>query len=312
MKNDKFRYLNYDLVKYYEIEFNDICPITFKTYKLVSDTGKLYFLKETSSNTIDKYQFLESMNVSNVLFPLLNKENKYISKIDNVSFLLNNYYESNNLREDIKSFHMFDELKKLHDSTSIRKNLDPSKARSKFDELTNQLDYKFKLIESLVRKQEAKPLNMFSMPILENYRYILDAKKELIKLQKRIISSIKARESVEYNFIHNNPKSEHLLNIRGSNYLTSLDKAKIGISSLDLAKFYVLNEDVDIDFKTLILNKYYNESNLFYYDYFRYLVLIIYIKGINISKEDYVNAASFENTGQLLQKYFNNFLDYKE
>ena len=94
--------------------------------------------------------------------------------------------------------------------------------------------------------------------------------------------------------------------------MTSLDKAKIGISSLDLAKFYVLNEDVDIDFKTLILNKYYNDSNLFYYDYFRYLVLIIYIKGLIISKEDYVNAASFENIGQLLQKYFNNFLDYKE
>ena len=216
------------------------------------------------------------------------------------------------MRDDIKAANLFNELNILHHQTTIRKNLDPSKARVKFDELSSQLDYKFRMLELLVRKVESKPLDMFSMPILENYHYILDAKRELIKLQKRIISSVKAKESVEYSFVHNNPSIDHLLNVRGVNYLTSLDHSKIGISSLDMAKFYVLNEHLDIDYKSLILNEYYNENQLFYYDYFRYLVLVIYIKRMNVSTEEYVNANLFVSTANDIQRYFHNFSDYQE
>ncbi len=309
---NNLRTLNNELVKYYEIELENYMPITLKTYKLSSTSGNLYFLKETSSFTLNKYQFLESMGVNNVLYPVENIEHNFITNFDNKSIFINNFYDSKEIREDIQAYNMFEEINKLHNSTKIKKILDPAKARPKFDELSNQLDYKFKLIETAVRKYESKPLNMFSMPILENYHYILDSKKELIKLQKRIISSIKARESVDYNFIHNNPSLDHMLNVRGTNYLTSLDKAKMGISSLDIAKFYVKNENLDVDFKTLILDNYYNEYNLFYYDYFRYLVLVIYIKSINISQEDFANASTFQNLATSLKKYFNSFSDYKE
>ena len=61
-------------------------------------------------------------------------------------------------------------------------------------------------------------------------------------------------KSVEYSFVHNNPSIDHLLNVRGVNYLTSLDHSKIGISSLDMAKFYVLNEHLDIDYKLSLIH----------------------------------------------------------
>ena len=133
-----------------------------------------------------------------------------------------------------------------------------------------------------------------------------------MKLQKRLISSIKAHEGVNYSFVHNNPDLDHLLNIKGVNYLSSLDNGKIGINSLDMAKFYVMNEQYDIDFKQLILDKYYDENQLFYYDYFRFLVLVIYIIRMPITIDDYINANSFVDTSESIKRYFKNFLDYKE
>lgn len=301
-----------ELVNYYEIQMVDFVPITKKTFKLSTENGRYYFLKETNEEILNKYQYLESKGVNNVLYPLLNREKKFITKTNNHAFYLNEYLPVIPVREDLKAANLFNALNSLHHQTSVRKTLDPMKSRTKFDELSNQLDYKFKMLELLVRKVESKPLDMYSMPILENYHYILDAKRELIKLQKRIISSVKARESVEYSFIHNNPSLDHLLNIRGVDYLTSLDHSKIGISSLDMAKFYVENEYLDIDYKALILNEYFNENQLFYYDYFRYLVLVIYIKRMNVSQEDYINANMFVYTATALKKYFSNFSDYQE
>ena len=311
MNDYKFKNDNFDLVKYYEIELVDIYPITIKSYKLITE-HKDFFLKETSKNVLNKYHYLENMSVSNVLYPVLNNEKKYVSNNNNSYFYITDYINEIKLRDDIKTNSLFYELENLHDRTNIKKTLDPFKSRYKFDEITNQLDYKYKIIESFVRHVEAKPLNMFSMPILDNYHIILDAKKELIKLQKRIISSIKARDSVNYNFIHNNPSIDHLLNIRGQNYLISLDKSKIGIDSLDFAKYYINNQYVDIDFKSLILDHYNAEDKKFNYDYFRFLVLYIYIMKINISNSEQVNARLFENISENISKYFKNFSDNKE
>lgn len=312
MNEYKLRNINLDLVKYYEINLIDISPITIKSYKLISENNINFFLKETSKNVLNKYHYLENMGVHNVLYPLLNKEDKYVSNNNNSFFYVTDYINEVKLREDVKSSSLFYELKTLHNRTSIKKNLDPFKSRYKFDEITNQLDYKYKIIESFVRQVEAKPLNMFSMPVLENYHIILDAKKELIKLQKRLISSIKSHESVNYNFIHNNPSIDHLLNVRGQNYLISLDKSKIGLDSLDYAKYYINNQFIDIDFKSLILNHYHDEEYGFNYDYFRFLVLYIYIMKINLSYEEQVNARNFENVSININKYFSNFSDNKE
>ena len=62
-----------DLVKYYEISFVDYIPITHKTYKLSTEDGQHYFLKETNDNTLNKYQYLESKGITNVLYPILHK-----------------------------------------------------------------------------------------------------------------------------------------------------------------------------------------------------------------------------------------------
>ena len=146
------------------------------------------------------------------------------------------------------------------------------------------------------------------MPVLANYQYILDSKKELIRLQKRLISSIKSKDTIEYSFIHNNPRLDHLISIHGNNYLTSIDNSKIGIESLDLAKLYIENEDLNIDYAKILFERF-NNINPFYYDYFRYMILIIYINRINLSSDEYVNAQTFINISNSLKKYFSQFKD---
>ena len=141
------------------------------------------------------------------------------------------------------------------------------------------------------------------MPVLANYQYLLDVKKELIRLQKRIISSVKAKETIEYSFIHNNPKLDHLLNIQGNNFLTSIENSKIGLESLDVAKLYVENENLNIDYTGLLIERF-NNINPFYYDYFRYMVLLLYVEGLVLSTDEYINAQMFINTTNSIKKYF--------
>ena len=96
-----------------------------------------------------------NQGVNNVIYPILNRNESFVTRAND-----SNYYISEYVKQ-----------------TQIRKSLDPSKSRGKFDELSSQLDYKFRLLEQLVRKIEAKNLDIFTLPVLENYHYILDAKK---------------------------------------------------------------------------------------------------------------------------------------
>ena len=98
-------------------------------------------------------------------------------------------------------------------------------------------------------------------------------------------------------------------NIKGVNYLVSIENGKIGISSLDLAKFYIECEELNLDFEEILANDYFKDKSSFYYDYFRFLVLYIYIKKIIINSEKYLVAQSFINISNSVKKYFSTFSD---
>ncbi len=306
---NRVRQLSNSLIEYYEIPLEYIKKISSKSYKYKDETSKEYFLKVSPFNSSEKFKFLESLGVDNILYPYLNKENEYITKQKGDSFYLMDYYKHVNLIDEVKAQNMIKELNKLHQSTIIKRQLSTRLARPKFEEITKELDYKFKILENYVRSVEYENLNVFSMPILGNYQYILDAKKELIMLQKRIINFVKAKEKVEYVYIHNRPSLDHILNIKGVNYLISAENGKIGINSLDLAKFYLENEDLEINFEDLIVKNIFNSDSNFNYDYFRFLILYILIKKIIISNEKYLTAQSFINVSESIRKYFSRFLD---
>lgn len=297
-----------EIVKYYEISLDQFKIITPNTIKFSDNNGNNYFLKYTKYNVYEKYMFLNNQNINNILYPLKNKRNEFVTRNNNSAFYINNYIEDFTVIKEMKFQNMYNELNKLHDQTRIIRQLNPSSSRPKFEEITNRLDYKFKTLENYIRSVEAKNINVYSMPVLANYQYLLDVKKELIRLQKRIISSVKAKETIEYSFIHNNPKLDHLLNIQGNNFLTSIENSKIGLESLDVAKLYIENENLNIDYTKLLIDRF-NNINPFYYDYFRYMVLLMYVERLIISTDEYINAQMFINTTNCIRKYFDNFKD---
>ena len=306
---NKIRSLTNSLVEYYELPLEYLMKLGSKSYIYIDGENKEFFLKVTPFNSAEKFKFLESLGIDNIIYPHLNRENEYITKQKGNVFYLTDYYKQANIIPEVKVQNMLKELSNLHNSSIIKRQLSSRLARPKFEEITKELDYKFRILENYVRSVEYESLNIFSMPILGNYQYILDAKKELIMLQKRIINFVKAKEKVEYAFIHNRPSLDHLLNIKGVNYLISIENGKIGLCSLDLAKFYVENENYDIDFEELLVNDIFKNKNNFYYDYFRFLVLYILVKKIVISSEKYLTAQSFINVSNSIKKYFNTFLD---
>lgn len=301
-----------NLYNNYGIKVQDVWPITDKTYKIICDKENCFFIKQVSNEIENKYSYLSNQGVYNVLYPTINHNRKFISNFNYQNYYLNDYIDNFVTIEDSLAYNMFNALDRLHDSTIIKRQLSVNNSRPKFEEITKQLDYKFKLLENFIRSIETKVITPSNLVVLEKYYIILEAKKELLKLQKKIIMAIKDKESVEYVFVHNNPKIDHIIMSRGSAYLTSVENGKIGIDSLDFAKFYVENKDFNIDFKKIIFDDYYSHRDDFYYNYFRFLVIFIYIKRINVSNLSYINLENFVKNCNNIEQFIKTFSDKNE
>lgn len=299
--------LNNSISEKYNIKVHDIERLTEKSYKIVCDTRNCYFIKQVPKIVESKYIFLSNQGVNNVLYPILNNDRKYITDFNDKNFYVNDYIENIVSKEESRAYNMFNALDRLHSSTTIKKQLSTTNSRPKIEEITKQLDYKFVLIEQYIRGLETKPIDKDSMLVLEKYHIILNAKKELVTLQKKIILSIKDKNSVEYSFVHNNPKNDHLIMKNGYQYLTSITNGKIGVSSLDMAKFYIENSELNLDYKEIIFKDYYSQKNNFYYDYFRFLVLFIYIKSIHFLQNDIFNKEQFVRICIKIEKFMTDF-----
>ena len=282
---------------------------TSKTKLINCVQGNCYLVKKTNPEIEAKFNYLSTLGIDNVLYPEVNVENKYVSAYDNEYYYLTPFYKTLNIVPERKAVDFFDELINVHLKTQFPRQLSPKNSRYKFDELTRQLDYKFKTLEEFIRSLESGKIYEIEYEILKRYYRILDAKSELFRLQKKIVLSVKDHESVNYVFVHNNPKLEHLLYIKGNKYIVSVDKGKIGIESLDFAKFYVENEYLNVDFQKIIIKTLQSYDTDFYYDYFRFLVLLIYIKRINISSDLSMILKEFDQAFNSIDRYFYNFID---
>lgn len=277
----------------YDIKFNAYKPITSNSYKLVCDNGSNYFIKKSNLYVQQKYQFLYDQGLQNILYPLKNNQGRFITANNDYSFFISNFINDFAIVDEVKAVNMVDELSNIHFNTYYKKQLSVDFSRKKMEELYEYLQYKFRMLEAFIRTVETRPFDEYSIIILKNYRYILDAKKIITPIHKRLVSDIKSKKSVNFAFIHNNPKLNHLINSAGHRYLISLEKSKMGLSSLDMAKFYIESEDLNLDSKTIINNYFSKYDDDFYQEYFYFLVILYYLKGLVVIDKDYVTAQNF-------------------
>lgn len=291
----------------YDIKFNAYKPITSNSYKLVCDNGSNYFIKKSNLYVQQKYQFLYDQGLQNILYPIKNNKGRFITANNDYSFFISNFINDFAIVDEIKAVNMVDELSNIHFNTYYKKQLSVDFSRKKMEELYEYLQYKFRMLEAFVRTVETRPFDEYSIIILKNYRYILDAKKIITPIHKRLVSDIKSKKSVNFSFIHNNPKLNHLINSAGHRYLISLEKSKMGLSSLDMAKFYIESEDLHLDFKTIVNNYFSKYGDDFYQEYFYFLVILYYLKGLVVIDKDYITAQNFLYVSDSIKRITNDF-----
>ncbi|HHU55438.1 MAG TPA: hypothetical protein GXZ48_01940 [Acholeplasmataceae bacterium] len=291
----------------YGIRLKSFSSISKKTFKCKCENDNEYFLKTTDLFTQDKFKFLYNQGIENVLYPIKNNLGDFITRSKNNNFYIMHYIPDFYMVNEVKGANLAHELTELHNRTAFKRQLSAYASRKKMDEIFNYLNYKFTTLELFIRTVEARKFDEYSITFLKNYHILLDAKKVMERLQRKIISDIKNKKSVYFSFIHNNPKLDHLLYSQGMRYLISIEKAKIGLPSLDLAKFYLENEHLNIDIKTIIMNYLDKLGDEFYFNYFCFLVLLYYVKGIVLIDKDYVSSQSFLFAAHSISKFLKLF-----
>ena len=312
MNKQQIRNLYFDIRENYNIDLLSYCPLTSKSFKIITKDNNKLIVKKSKDKVKSKYMFLKNEGLDNIIYPYFNKKNNVLTRLSNNDFCDECYYvlpfyDDNNVLNETKVKSLLEELKILHKKTSFNRNLSLKKSKGKMEEIIAILEYRFQLLEAYVRTVESQKYDEFTIPILKNYHYILDSKKILIDKNRKIVNAIKEEKSVSYCFLHNNPKLDHLIINDGNKYLISIDNGVIGIPSLDIAKFYIENEDINFDMFTHI-SEYFSEFNdEFYFDYFVFLVLFIYIKGLIIDSKGYISTQSFIFTSNSINKFIKIF-----
>lgn len=296
-----------NILREYHIPGVSYHNVTNKCSCVTCANGNNFIIKECSLLENERYIYLRGQNVDNILYPIKNDNNSYITKENGKSYILLPYLNNNLVKDELKTNRLSNELDKLHINTRYRKELSPITSRKKLEEIYNYLQYKFNTLEAFVRTIEMRSYDENSILILKEYHNILDAKAVMGNINRKLVEHVKSRKTVDYVFVHNSPKLDHLICNDESDYLISLGKGKIGIPSLDLVKFYIETEEVNIDRKEIVLSYLNNLQDDFYYDYFCFFVLLYYIKSIITYDKDYISSQSFVYAGNAIKKFLEDF-----
>lgn len=312
MNNNFIKIVYQDCRSNYNLNLLSYSPLTTKSYKVVTNNNDKFIIKKSKEKVKNKYLFLKNEGINNIVYPLFNNDNSMLTRLssniycDDCYYILP-YYEDKNVLNEKKANDLLNELIILHNKTKFYRKLSISKSKEKVEQMISFLDYQFTVLEAYVRTIESQPYDEFSIPILKNYQYILQSKKIIFEKNKKVVKAIKDEKSVIFCFLHNNPKLDHLINYEGNKYLISIDNGVIGIPSLDIAKFYIENEEIYFDI-SLPINNYFDDLNdEFYKDYFIFLVLFIYIKSLTIDTKGYISTQSFIFVSNSIKKFIKTF-----
>lgn len=241
----------------------------FDKYAIVKLDDENYLICIANKGILNTYKILSSVS-NNVNMPIkrIDKENK--------SFLLFKY--NNPSGDNIARVRgLFENIKTLHGKTIYDITID-EKALIKFDRIYKILDYRFTSIENSIRYLENTNIKGdYNWAYLSKYHIYLNAKGRLLKLQESMIKEIKKGLSLKYCLCHGYPSIVYF----NKGQIDGFFESNIAIPSSDLARFYVLNDDL-YDIITPLINSYLAElKNGFYKLYYQFFVLYLYILSID-------------------------------
>ncbi len=230
----------------------------------------------------DKYVVKENKN-KDIYHYLDDRSFKYYPKIVNKvddDYLITEYIKEEDTTDRTKIEDMIDLTALLHNKTTFYKKVDVADKKEIYEDTMKKINDIFKYYDSYMVDIESKEIYSPSEYLLAvNISIIFSS---LYKAKERLDSwyeNIKDKDKVRYVINHNNLDVSHFIK-SDNKYLTSWDKASIGLPIYDLYNLFT-KKMYDYD---LILDSYTSSYPLL--DYEKELLLIFLLIPHKIDKED--------------------------
>lgn len=230
----------------------------------------------------DKYVVKENKN-KDIYHYLDDRSFKYYPKIVNKlddDYLITEYIKEEDTTDRTKIEDMIDLTALLHNKTTFYKKVDVADKKEIYEDTMKKINDIFKYYDSYMVDIESKEIYSPSEYLLAvNISIIFSS---LYKAKDRLDSwyeNIKDKDKVRYVINHNNLDVSHFIK-SDNKYLTSWDKASIGLPIYDLYNLFT-KKMYDYD---LILDSYTSSYPLL--DYEKELLLIFLLIPHKIEKED--------------------------
>lgn len=230
----------------------------------------------------DKYVIKENKN-KDIYHYLDDRSFKYYPKIVNKvddDYLITEYIKEEDTTDRTKIEDMIDLTALLHNKTTFYKKVDVADKKEIYEDTMKKINDIFKYYDSYMVDIESKEIYSPSEYLLAvNISIIFSS---LYKAKERLDSwyeNIKDKDKVRYVINHNNLDVSHFIK-SDNKYLTSWDKASIGLPIYDLYNLFT-KKMYDYD---LILDSYTSSYPLL--DYEKELLLIFLLIPPKIDKED--------------------------
>lgn len=230
----------------------------------------------------DKYVVKENKN-KDIYHYLDDRSFKYYPKIVNKvddDYLITEYIKEEDTTDRTKIEDMIDLTALLHNKTTFYKKVDVADKKEIYEDTMKKINDIFKYYDSYMVDIESKEIYSPSEYLLAvNISIIFSS---LYKAKERLDSwyeNIKDKDKVRYVINHNNLDISHFIK-SDNKYLTSWDKASIGLPIYDLYNLFT-KKMYDYD---LILDSYTSSYPLL--DYEKELLLIFLLIPNKIDKED--------------------------
>ena len=230
----------------------------------------------------DKYVVKENKN-KDIYHYLDDRSFKYYPKIVNKvddDYLITEYIKEEDTTDRTKIEDMIDLTALLHNKTTFYKKVDVADKKEIYEDTMKKINDIFKYYDSYMVDIESKEIYSPSEYLLAvNISIIFSS---LYKAKERLDSwyeNIKDKDKVRYVINHNNLDISHFIK-SDNKYLTSWDKASIGLPIYDLYNLFT-KKMYDYD---LILDSYTSSYPLL--DYEKELLLIFLLIPHKIEKED--------------------------
>lgn len=254
------------ILELYNLEVLSFIKITSKVYKIKTN-NKDYALKYIEQNNLESIiEKLKIIKIDTFVYPVINKYNQYVSKFDNVNFIVLPWIdEESTMIKDLKLKLFLNSLSELHNKSFYTIKVNDSFFDETYDFIANKIDTTTNYIEEYMKKIERLDYKSPSQWLfLLNYPLYMNSLEKANKALEAFRTKSENKDNVRLSFTYNYFDYKHII----------LKEEKIlGIENIEVAP-----PIYDVFYTFSSLNELRVDTKMYYEQYFKKFILDEYEK----------------------------------